>query len=138
MKSFLVYAAAAFVLVASVRVAAQLVDKNKAPSTSNDGISRPLIGEPSPSQIGEGRSGSGNTSLHVIELDPFRAIRRGRQLFQRKFTRLEGQGPGSGDGFGNIDTGVTIGAGVADSCAACHGRPRGATAVTRRTCSASG
>src|SRR5215204_1419834 len=126
MKPFLVYAAAAFVLCASVRVAGQLVDQNKAPNTSNDGISRPLIGEPSPSQIGEGRSGSGNTSLHVIELDPFRAIRRGRQLFQRKFTRLEGQGPGSGDGFGNIDTDVTIGAGVADSCAACHGRPRGA------------
>src|SRR5215207_8186736 len=125
MKPFLVYAAAAFVLCTSVRVAGQLVDQNKAPNTSNDGISRPLIGEPSPSQIGEGRSGSGDTSLHVIELDPFRAIRRGRQLFQRKFTRLEGQGLGSGDGFGNIDTDVTIGAGVADSCAACHGRPRG-------------
>src|SRR5215207_10265215 len=126
MKSFLAYAAAAFVLSASVRVAGQLVDKNKAPNTSNDGISRPLIGAPSPSQIGEGRSGSDwNTSLHTIGLDPFRAIRRGRQLFQRKFTRLEGQGPGSGDGFGNIDTDVAIGAGVADSCAACHGRPRG-------------
>ena len=127
MKPLLVYAAAAFVLCASVRVAGQLVDKTKAPNTSNDGISRPLIGAPSPSQIGEGRSGSDwNTSLHTIGLDPFRAIRRGRQLFQRKFTRLEGQGPGSGDGFGNIDTDVAIGAGVADSCAACHGRPRGA------------
>jgi hypothetical protein len=121
MKPFLVYAAAAFVLCGSVRPAGQLIDKNKAPNTSNDGISRPLIGAPSPSQIGEGRTGSGNTSLHVIALDPFRAIRRGRQLFQRKFTRLEGQGPGSGDGFGNVDTDVEIGAGVADSCAACHG-----------------
>jgi mono/diheme cytochrome c family protein len=46
-------------------------------------------------------------------------------LFQRKFTRLEGQGAGSGDGFGNIDVDLAIGAGLADSCAGCHGRPRG-------------
>jgi hypothetical protein len=66
-----------------------------------------------------------NTSTHVIVFDPFRAIRRGRQLFQRKFTRLEGQGPGMGDGFGDINTDLAIGAGLSDSCAGCHGRPRG-------------
>src|SRR5205823_9312718 len=53
------------------------------------------------------------------------AIRRGRQLFQRKFAVAQGQGPGVGDGFGNIDTTLAIGAGLADSCALCHGRPRG-------------
>src|SRR5262245_34738763 len=84
--------AAAFVLAASTKIVGQLVDKNKAPSTSGDGISRPLTGAPYPSQIGDGRSGTDpNTSLNVIAFDPFRAIRRGRQLFQRKFTRLEGQ-----------------------------------------------
>jgi hypothetical protein len=61
----------------------------------------------------------------VIAFDPFRAIRRGRQLFQRKFTRLEGLGPVSGDGFGDIGTDGSIGAGLVDSCAGCHGRPRG-------------
>ena len=55
-----------------------------------------------------------------------RAIRRGRQLFQRKYTRLQGIGPLSGDGSGNIETTLAIGAGLVDSCAGCHGRPRGA------------
>src|SRR5262249_10827111 len=56
----------------------------------------------------------------------FRAIRRGRQLFQRKFTRAQGQGPRFGDGSGDIHHNLALGAGLADSCAACHGRPRGA------------
>ncbi len=126
MKSLLICAAAVFALCASTGIAGQLVDKNRAPNTSDDGISRPLIGVPHPSQIGDGRSGAdGNTSRNVIALDPFRAIRRGRQLFQRKFTRLEGQGPVFGDGFGNIHRDLTIGSGLSDSCAGCHGRPRG-------------
>jgi Di-haem oxidoreductase, putative peroxidase len=126
MKSLLIVAATVFVLSASARIGGQLVDRTKAPSTSSDGIPLPLIGSPFPSQIGDGRTGSvWNSSRNLIALDPFRAIRRGRQLFQRKFTKLEGQGPGSGDGFGTIDTDVSIGAGLADSCAACHGRPRG-------------
>jgi len=105
----------------------QLVDRNKAPNSANEGVARPLIGFPYPSQIGDGRYGTdGNTSLNVIAFDPFRAIRRGRQLFQRKFTRLEGQGPVSGDGFGDINSDPFIGAGLSDSCAGCHGRPRGA------------
>src|SRR6476660_4487403 len=118
MKPLLTCAAAMLVLCASARVAGQLVDKTKAPNTSNDGISRPLIGEPYPSEIGEGRSGwDSNASLNVIERDPFRAIRRGRQLFQRKFTRLEGQGTASNDGLGNLNANAAIGAGLADSCA---------------------
>jgi Di-haem oxidoreductase, putative peroxidase len=119
-----------FMLAASTRMVGQLVDKNKAPNTSGDGISRPLTGAPYPSQIGDGRSGADpNVSQNVIAFDPFRAIRRGRQLFQRKFTRLEGQGTAAGDGFGNIDTDLAIGAGLSDSCAGCHGRPRGAAGV---------
>ena len=126
MKVLLLCAVAAFVVCASTRIGGQLIDKNRAPNASDDGISRPLIGGPYPSQIGDGRSGADrNTSRNVIALDPFRAIRRGRQLFQRKFTRLEGQGPVFGDGFGDIHTDLAIGAGLSDSCAGCHGRPRG-------------
>src|SRR5437588_9302873 len=55
----------------------------------------------------------------------FRSIRRGRQLFQRKFTRAQGQGANEGDGSGNINIDLAIGAGLSDSCALCHGRPRG-------------
>jgi Di-haem oxidoreductase, putative peroxidase len=125
MRSLLV-CAAVFVLAASTRMFGQLVDKNKAPNSANEGISLPLMGGPYPSQIGDGRSGTDpNTSQNVIAMDPFRAIRRGRQLFQRKFTRLEGQGTVMGDGFGNIHVDLIIGAGLADSCAGCHGRPRG-------------
>ncbi len=91
-----------------------------------EGIARPLMNGAYPTQIGDGRVGTDpNASQNVIAFDPFRAIRRGRQLFQRKFNRLEGQGPGLGDGFGNVEVDLAIGAGLADSCAACHGRPRG-------------
>src|SRR5688572_21470814 len=33
------------------------------------------------------------TSAYIISRDPARAVRRGRQLFQRKFTVAQGQGP---------------------------------------------
>jgi hypothetical protein len=129
MKSVML-CAMVLMLAASTRIVGQLVDTNKAPNTANEGIARPLNGSPYPSQIGEGRSGpDSNTSRNVITLDPFRAIRRGRQLFQRKFTRVEGQGTVTGDGFGDIDTDNTIGAGLSDSCAGCHGRPRGSAGV---------
>lgn len=123
----IVVCAAAFLVAASAEIFAQLIDRNRAPNTASEGIARPLIGIPYPSQIGDGRTGADpNASLNVIAFDPFRAIRRGRQLFQRKFSRGEGQGAIFGDGFGNIDADLAIGAGLADSCAACHGRPRGA------------
>jgi mono/diheme cytochrome c family protein len=125
MKRLLVFAAV-FVLSASVQIVGQLIDKSKAPNTANEGISRPLTGFPYPSAVGDGRWGSdSNGSQNVIAFDPFRAIRRGRQLFQRKFTRFEGQGMIAGDGYGNIDVDLAIGAGLVDSCAGCHGRPRG-------------
>src|SRR5215470_14984536 len=102
---------------------AQLIDSSKAPNIANEGIKTTL-----PQQIGAGRGDwmTSESSSFLIARDPFRAIRRGRQLFQRKFTRAEGQGPVTGDGAGDINSNLAIGAGLADSCAACHGRPRGA------------
>jgi hypothetical protein len=85
-----------------------------------DGIQKNLGG-----QIGTGR-GSVNTpdsSIFIIQRDPFRSVRRGRQLFQRKF--LPTQGFSGRDRSGNIAVDASIGAGVVDSCAGCHGRPRG-------------
>ena len=69
------------------------------------------------------------SSVYIIERDPFRSIRRGRQLFQRKFTHLQGQGPNEGDGTGDLGTDNAIGAGLSDSCALCHGRPRGSAGI---------
>jgi Di-haem oxidoreductase, putative peroxidase len=101
---------------------AQMIDKTKAPNVANEGINKSLT-----QQIGTGRGDvmTVDSSLFIIARDPFRSIRRGRQLFQRKFTRAEGQGPVTNDGFGDINTTLAIGAGLSDSCASCHGRPRG-------------
>jgi hypothetical protein len=103
-------------------VRAQLIDQTQAPNAAHDGIAKSLTEE-----IGTGR-GDWNTpssASFLINRDPFRAIRRGREIFQRKFTRLENQGPGVQDGVGDISTVILIGAGLSDSCAGCHGRPRG-------------
>jgi hypothetical protein len=101
----------------------QLIDKTLAPNSADAGISKSYSDE-----IGAVRGDlyTPNSSLYLINRDPFRSIRRGRQLFQRKFRRVNGQGPNFGDGVGNINSDLAIGAGLADSCAACHGRPRGA------------
>jgi hypothetical protein len=108
-------------LVAAV-ARGQLVDKTKAPNAAGEGINKSLA-----QQIGAGRGDSAtpDSSSFIIARDPFRAIRRGRQLFQRKWGRVDGQGPNVGDGTGDVQTNLAIGAGLADSCAACHGRPRG-------------
>jgi di-heme oxidoreductase (putative peroxidase) len=102
---------------------AQLVDNTLAPNTAKAGINKSLADE-----VGAGRGDimTPNSSLFIINRDPFRAVRRGRQIFQRKFTREQGQGPSNGDGSGNINLVGGIGAGLSDSCAGCHGRPRGA------------
>lgn len=101
---------------------AQLVDNTQAPNVAKGGINKSLQQE-----IGAGRGNvmTPDSSIFIIKRDPFRSVRRGRQLFQRKFTRLQGQGANEGDGAGNIDTNIAIGAGLSDSCALCHGRPRG-------------
>jgi hypothetical protein len=100
----------------------QLVDQTLAPNTAKVGISKSLSTE-----IGAGRGDSmtPTSSIFLIDRDPFRSVRRGRQLFQRKFTTLQGRGAGPSDGSGDINSNNAIGAGVADSCASCHGRPKG-------------
>jgi Di-haem oxidoreductase, putative peroxidase len=80
-------------------------------------------------QIGKGQGDmyTPGSSYYIITRDPARAIRRGRQLFQRKFTFNQGTGPlVNDDSTGNIQTNPAFGAGLVDSCAGCHGRPRGA------------
>jgi hypothetical protein len=101
----------------------QLVDRTLAPNVANEGIAKSLQ-----EQIGNGRGdwSTPDSSAFIIARDPFRGIKRGRQIFQRKFTRTQGQGPLFGDGAGNINVDLAIGAGLSDSCASCHGRPRGA------------
>jgi hypothetical protein len=111
-------------LLMTAPVFSQLVDTTpgKAPNNAHAGINKSLADE-----IGTGRGDimTPTSSAFIIARDPFRAVRRGRQLFQRKFTRREGQGPIVGDGSGDINTNLAIGAGLSDSCALCHGRPRG-------------
>ena len=117
-----VFAGAVTLLTASVL--AQLPDRTRNPNAANEGIAKSLT-----QQIGAGRGNTmtPNSSAFIIARDPFRAVRRGRQLFQRKFLQGEGQGPitGEGDGKTDIGTDLIIGAGLADSCAACHALPRG-------------
>lgn len=102
---------------------AQLPDKTMSPNTADVGINKSFS-----QQAGSGRGDvmTPDSSSFIINRDPFRAIRRGRQLFQRKYTRQQGVGPLAGDGMGDIETTLAIGAGLVDSCAGCHGRPRGA------------
>jgi hypothetical protein len=124
MRKPLVPVLATVVLVVGVVVPAvgQLVDRTLAPNAANEGIAKSFA-----QQVGAGRGNwtTPDSSSFIIARDPFRAVRRGRQLFQRKFTRVQGQGPLVGDGAGDIHANLAIGAGLADSCASCHGRPRG-------------
>lgn len=105
---------------------AQLIDNTQAPSTAKAGINKSLSDE-----IGAGRGDAftATSSVYLINRDPYRSIRRGRQLFQRKFTQAQGQGPNEGDGVGDINSDNAIGAGLSDSCASCHSRPRGSAGV---------
>ena len=111
-----------FVLLGSGIIFAQETDIIQTPNSANAGIKKSLE-----QQIGNGRGNINmpDSSLFIIKRDPFRSIRRGRNLFQRKFTVSQGNGPRTGDGIGDIESEGSIGAGLADSCAACHGRPRG-------------
>lgn len=119
---------AALVLLSVLGVCAygQMIDNTQATNNANAGINKSLT-----SEIGAGRGdvNTANSSVFIINRDPFRAIRRGRQLFQRKFTHAQGQGPGEGDGVGDLNTDIAIAAGLSDSCASCHGRPRGSAGV---------
>src|SRR5947207_5787290 len=116
-----------FLLVACAGTSsAQLVDRTLAPNTAQAGIAKSLEDE---TGAGRGDPYTLDSSIFIINRDPFHSIRRGRQLFQRKFTRVQGQGPNEGDCAGDIETNDAIGAGLSDSCAMCHGRPRGSAGV---------
>ena len=103
---------------------AQLTDTTQTtPSVPGGAIGKSLA-----QQVGTGHGDAftPGSSVYLIKRDPARSIRRGRQLFQRKFTADQGQGPRvSGTSTGDIQQNPAFGAGLADSCAACHGRPRG-------------
>jgi Di-haem oxidoreductase, putative peroxidase len=107
-------------LVGSANAQLRDVKEKISGNVVNEGIQKSL-----PEEIGAGRGDilTQTSSLYIIKRDPFRAIRRGRQLFQRKF--LPSQGFGGRDRSGNIQADPSVGAGVVDSCAGCHGRPRG-------------
>jgi hypothetical protein len=109
-----------FLVAGSSLTIGQLIDRKSAPNTSGDGIALSLT-----EQIGPGRGDwfTEDSSSFIIHRDPFRAIRRGRQLFQRKFTVLGGQGPLFGDGSGNIDKDRIIGA-CPSLCRGCGGVAR--------------
>jgi len=101
---------------------AQETDLTQTPNAEAAGIHKSFAQE-----VGAGRGSvmSPDSSSFIIARDPFRSIRRGRQIFQRKFTRIQGQGPREDDGIGDIATVDRLGAGLSDSCAGCHGRPEG-------------
>jgi hypothetical protein len=101
---------------------AQLNDQTQTPNGAGVGIAKSLAQE-----VGAGRGDilTPGSSRYIIARDPFRSIRRGRQLFQRKFTMAQGLGPRTNDGVGNIELDGSIGAGLTDSCAACHSSPAG-------------
>ncbi|MGH8194001.1 MAG: di-heme oxidoredictase family protein [Woeseiaceae bacterium] len=103
---------------------AQLTDLTQTPNPINAGIAKSLE-----EQIGTGQGDeyTAGSSIYMINRDPARAVQRGRQLFQRAFTRNQGMGPRvTNDSIGDITVNRAFGAGLANSCAACHGRPRGA------------
>ena len=114
--------AGSFVAFASAAAHAQMTDQVQAPNAAHAGIKKSYAQE-----IGADRGDvdTPDSSAFVIARDPFRAIRRGRQLFQRKFTAAAGLGPRTNDGVGDLGLNRAIGAGLSDSCAACHGRPFG-------------
>src|SRR5215510_10956061 len=102
---------------------AQLIDRTMSPNILNEGIAKSLVDE---AGTGSGDIYTTNSAAFIIARDPFRAIRRGRQLFQRKFSVRQGFGPRVQDGTGDMSSVLALGAGLVDSCAGCHGRPRGA------------
>ena len=123
--------AALFVSLGSVLASipagqAQLTDVTQTPNAIDAGIHKSLTQEIG---TGVGDPFTVGSSVFNIQRDPARAIKRGRQLFQRKFTREQGQGPRASDGIGDIAANGAIGAGLSDSCAGCHGRPRGSAGM---------
>ncbi len=111
------------VAITATSVLGQLSDVTQTPNTANAGIHKSYDEQVG---IGRGDVSTPDSSMFIIKRDPYRAVRRGRQIFQRKFTHAQGVGPRTQDGVGDIESDASIVAGLADSCASCHGRPRGA------------
>jgi hypothetical protein len=106
---------------------AQLLDPR---ANQNNAVNAPggLIGKTLEQQVGPGQGTEliPGSSIYLIKRDPARSVRRGRQLFQRKFSEAQGLGPRVNDGSsGDVTQARALGAGLVDSCAGCHGRPRG-------------
>jgi hypothetical protein len=114
---------AVLLLLAGPAAHAQMTDQTQTPNAEGAGIFKSLD-----QQIGAGVGDwmTPDSSSFIIARDPARAVRRGRQVFQRKFTLTQGFGPRTHDGIGDIAAEGAIGAGLIESCAGCHGRPRGA------------
>ena len=113
----------AVLLLAGQAAHGQMTDQTQTPNLEGAGIFKSLDQEIG---AGVGDALTPDSSTYIILRDPARAIRRGRQLFQRKFTLTQGFGPRTHDGIGDIAAEGAIGAGLIESCAGCHGRPRGA------------
>ena len=114
--------AASLTLLTALSISAAETDQTQTPNAEGAGMSKSLT-----EQIGNGRGDivTPESSLYLIKRDPFRAIVRGRNIFQRKFTAAQGLGPRSNDGVGDIAADASHGAGLGDSCASCHSNPEG-------------
>ena len=89
----------------SLGASAQESDLTQTPNAIGAGIYKSLD-----EQIGAGRGDilTPDSSGFLIARDPFRAIVRGRQLFQRKFTQAQGVGPRTDDGEGDIARAIRV------------------------------
>ena len=117
-------ATACAVALTAHSASAQLVDATQVTPNVPGG----QIGKSLDQQIGAGHGDefTPGSAVYLIKRDPARSVRRGRQIFQRKFTLEQGQGPRvNADSSGDIRANRALGAGLSDSCASCHGRPRG-------------
>src|SRR5258706_15249174 len=90
----------------------QMIDNTQAPNTAKAGINKSLLDE-----IGAGRGdvNTAGSSLYILSRGPFRSIRRGRQGFQRKFPRFQGQGGNEKEGVGGIKKDIAQGGGGSGS-----------------------
>jgi hypothetical protein len=128
LRSFRLFLCGAGLLILPTAGFAQLLDQTLVDENGNVDAPLGIIPRSLEDQIGAGHGDvvTPNSAVFIIKRDPARAIRRGRQLFQRKFSAAEGQGPRVNfTSTGDVTQNRALGAGLADSCAACHGRPRG-------------
>ena len=119
---------ASAILVASLLACGPAVAQLTDATQTTPNVTGGQIGKSLTQQVGAGPGDQLTpfSSVYLIKRDPARSIRRGRQLFQRKFTEEQGQGPRVDfNSSGDIVANRALGAGLMDSCAGCHGRPRG-------------